>query len=330
MKNYEEVASDVFRRRNEYEAAKKLKKQTKHRRRTVMLTAFVIALVIGVVGTAGAVLSEKNWFADAFAKNFGGALSEKQLQIVERATTQLHQSATSDSITMTVESVIADKNMIHVCLDVSAPEEMVLDLVNLGCHHYHQMITVESADGEDLRATAIFEDADDEDGLRNTRTYYFLLYIFYNDGTPYLFTEESSITMQIHGLDRAGIECVSDGQWSFEMTFDSVLEKGLDIVSEPVICGQIEIQSFCLYEMSASGCYVSMPKKEEERIFLGPVQVVMKDGSVIRDKSRWSGDGEFSVIFRAPIVLENVDYILIGGYENLDGNWVGATKIPVS
>ena len=64
MKNYEEVGNSVFRRRDEYLAERKERRQAVHRKVTALVTVLAIVLTIGAVGVGAAVLSGSDWFAN--------------------------------------------------------------------------------------------------------------------------------------------------------------------------------------------------------------------------------------------------------------------------
>ena len=352
MKNYEEVGNSVFRRRDEYLAERKERRQAVHRKVTAMVTALAIVLTIGAVGVGAAVLSGSDWFAGLYTKTTKGDLSESQLQYLVDNTMDIQQTVTSEGITMTLGAVNSCREIFDVYIHVVAPEGVSLEGVNM------DGMTFTKEDGQEVRCSRMMAYyVKDDDGRENTRTYAFRFsspLVVENNGiiedVEYIFSQGGPLKMTIDYLDYAGEKIIYDGDWSFNLTFTEKDEGEKTIITEPVVVdsyawgidvymGKAKINTLTMYGMYGEGTYEIAEQEfkigetvgEEKRGYPYngdlhiDVQVFFKDGttatsssSEYRDTDR-DGVIEFRVGFSEPIILSEIDYVIIGGPR--DDNW---------
>ena len=345
MKNYEEMASEVLQQRDAFEENRSQRRKTLHRRLTATLTALAIILTIGAIGVGAAVLSGSDWFAGFYSEKSGGGLSDNQLQYLTDKTIDVQQSVTSDGITMTLGAVVNSGNQLHMYVDVVAPKDMSLADINLGdfdsfslCNENGQLVPLSSV---------AYDYIPDDDELLNTKTYLFMV----SANEEYVFSENGPLIVTFDGLwdgEHENSQQISDGKWNFEIVFTEKDEQSIEVLSEPIVCdgfdwmtkrysGVVKIHSFTLYDMVGIGDYEFLERVKVEQKDSPDVNiiVVMKDGSTaVNTGSGWKNvhhDGieKFELRFSEPIILSEVDYVVFGGYEDENGNWVEGTRVDI-
>ena len=353
MRNLDEITDEVFRRRDDFETARKQQMQTMRRRLTATLTAFAIVLSVGVVGVAAAVISGADWFAGFYSKTTKGELSESQLQYLAENTVDIQQTVTSDGITMTLGAVISSRNLFDVYIHVVAPEGMSLEGVNLGIN---DTFTLVKENGEELKyCGGHFHYVEDDDGKAHTRTYALRVYApTGGDDKGYIFSQGGPLKMTINGLSYGAMESVASyGEWSFELPFSDREEDEKVIITEPVVVnaystlkkeyvGKVKITSFTMYNLFGSGTFETVDIETMENYLDAyvNVQVYFKDGTTARANSGWcsknqvefmkgNGTGEFEAGFSEPIILSEVDYVVFGGYKDRKGNLIDGVIVDI-
>lgn len=346
MKDYEEMASEVLQQRDDYEAKRTQRRKTLHRRLTTTLTALAIVLTVGAVGVgATAIISGADWFKGFYTQTSGGELTDNQVQYLEDNAVDVQQTVTSDGFTMTLGAVNYSRNRLDVYIDVVAPEGTSLKCVNMGNDFGPFTLW---RDGNvipiDTIAGGIIFDEDEND---NKGTYLFMVYAKDIDGKEFYFSDAGKVTLVVDGLYFGVMEeQVSDGSWSFDINVEPQSEEGVVVLTKPIVCdafdwitkeytGVMQINSFTLHGMLGRGTYDVLETVGEDEFTYVNVKVVLKDGTTATaTESNYSdpddnGIKTMTVGFREPIILSEVDYVVFGGYEDENGNWVEGTRVDI-
>ena len=349
MRNVDEFTDEVFRRRDVQVVKQKERRQAVHRKVTALVTVLAIVLTVGAVGVAAAVISGADWFAGFYAEKSGERLSDDQVKYLETSAVDVKQSVTSaDGFTMTLGAVNGSDNRLDVYLDVVAPEGVSLsDDVNIGIGHYPLSIY---KDGQAILLSSVARDyVVDEYPDDNKKTYFFMVHAGELDGK--IFSEGGTYSLSISGLHRGlDDEVVSSGSWSFDFKLPKRTESEIQVIMDPIECttsrwiskqytGIAKLESFTLYAMTGNGSFRIVDREYGKEFgkdddFHIHVTVVLNDGSMVNERGGWSKDPntglyEFQVDLYAPIVLSEVDYVVFGGYEDENGNWVEGTRVDI-
>ena len=360
MRNVDEFTDEVFRRKDVQVVKQKERRQAVHRKVTALVTVLAIVLTVGAVGVGAAVLSGSDWFANLYKRETHGELSESQLQYLADNTVDIQQTVTSDGITMTLGAVNCNREIFDVYIHAVAPEGVSLEGVNMS------NMTFTKEDGQEVNCssmTAYY--VKDDDGRENTRTYAFrfsspLVVDGVFENIEYIFSQGGPMKMTINGLDYAGERVFSVGEWSFDLTFTEIDEGEKTIITEPVVIdsyawgidvymGKAKINTLTMYGMYGTGTYEIAEQEfkigetvgEENRGYPYngdlhvDVQVFFKDGTTATSSSSeyrdTDGDGviEFKVGFSEPIILSEIDYVIIGGPRDENENLTDGVKVDV-
>ena len=343
MKDYEEMASEVLQQRDDYEAKRTQRRKTLHRRLTTTLTALAIILTVGavgVVGVAAGYLGAAEYFKQLFEDRIDADLSEEQQQIVSENVLEVNQSVTHDDVMMTVEYVLRSRNHLLVHLVVEYPDRLDVTKCQFGD------VELRSENGRLLATTYHLCNLDFY--RKKNVQYYTIMMAATNSpyttfAEPYIISDETvTLTFsEIHQNEEGSLEfeVVSDGNWQYELTFDTWEDRYLELVAEPVtgeilndrmvdLLGErsvVEVTSLRLYELSGIGTYQTLEGKD----MVLRIAVVMKDGTMVESNHLVADDRSVSFSLESVIALENVDYVLFGGYKDGNGDWAGAIRFDI-
>ncbi len=133
MKNSNEVANNVLRRRDAYQENKR-KKEITFQRITTSLTAagLVVCMILclGVGYVFAAAFGVIDDFLGFFEKRNGSSLSETQKQYIQQVCAEIGESVTCGDVTVTVQGAITDGKTYYIYLDIIAPEGVSLEDIN--------------------------------------------------------------------------------------------------------------------------------------------------------------------------------------------------------
>ena len=294
----------------------------------------VAALIASLTVTAFASKGFANWFQTYFTGISQAPLTESQITFLEENTVVNTQSQTCNGYTITLEAVITDGNHGYIKLHLTAPEGTALDASNYfpGNLEYYDCLqpaggsedvvtdnaevhtvgmgwrTLDDNDGRDHTVAllceidgVIWDDREWKLHIKNIRATY-----YENPGTEdYRIWEET----------------VAEGTWDFDVVFPQSVFEELELITEPV-AGQVDIgldknryenvkiTSFKLRAMSAELSYEYLLPVHGAGDF-ETIYVVMKNGKRIelRDAAAYPGYCSFRTL--EPIVLTDVDHVLL-------------------
>lgn len=333
--------------------------------RLLIAAAVVAALSVSALA-AGRLFGAGELFQDFFAKE-NGALSQGQLDTIDQlghaageAAASLPAAVTDNGSTIAPIAALADENIYYLRLRVEAPEGTVLPdldwerdqaIYQLFGPEGEDYLTLEPAEGGyptdsfgyDLEFS-VLPDNEPNDNIKEFVLQFTNLSdsgIALNDGISKLLT--------IHGLWTQNVDKVYTPIFTGEFAFDiglnfqsqlvSVDAEGLtwstraeDNFNNKVYDVTNTVKRMSLSPLSLSYCYTTTLPRDNNWIGagLGPVEIVLKDGTVIStlhgcdtDMNASSSGEEWELegfrVFDQPLDLSQVDYVQYGN-----------NKIPVN
>ena len=335
MKNYEDIAANVFRRRDAYEA-KRSEKHTFYRCITHALTAVgVAACIILCLGT-GYVFANTfhkiDTFLGYFERRSGTALSQQQQQYLQEVYAEIGQSVTSADVTVTLQAAITDGTTYYIYLDIVAPENMDLDtLKGVGFNR-----TLQSKNPNRYRISSVSAGCipiPDGDDKSNTLSMILQTTVTKPTDSPFSFADGYERTLCLETLFAYADEYpyaqypLANGTWRFSFTFANAAENqppSIEVLSAPILCqgkqlsGQnitVSVESIQLHALGATLRYRSQSGTGAEAIDFDNIQIVMKDGSMIHAHPRSaisdSSAGYMTYVYDAPVLFNHIAYLTI-------------------
>lgn len=320
------------------------------RRRFAVLTAAVIT-VTALAVTALAAEEIGGWFRQYFAKQSDAPLTPGQVEFIEENEQIFNNIQTHNGYTIELKSAIGYGKTTYITLGITAPENIVmLDWDSLYFNgsavtddqgqfpELVSMIPQNDFDGLDNTAEIVLiveqyapdapsfwkiqidtlygENYDREYELELIRTKYA------NQPDITGFTSEEMARIYQRTL-------LTAGSWEFIVEIPDSNIESIEFITEPIALtaiidtskageiASVTMTSFLLRPLDASICY-ELPFDEGEPLGYSTkfidifAKVVMKDGSHIPLRKSWGGaTGEQKLLADAPIILEEVDYILL-------------------
>lgn len=344
MKNYHEVAQDVFRRRDAYEE-KKWHKEIALRCISAVMSA--VAAVMMILCTAGTcyVLAASVGAIDDFLGIFQGRnnqqLSPGQQSYIQAGVAEIGESVSCDGYTVTAEGAITDGTVAYILLDVEGPEGAAIDGLGVGFHTAAKEIVrgdnpekLLNIDGLSMTYIPIA----DHDGNDRTTSVLLQISCIRLNGSTYSFADGYARYLELseihYYMDEYPYSCevIAEGNWNFEIMFAQTHADEVELLTAP-ICMPMQrtmtadyvdttISSIRMKGLGIDFYYTIDADDVQEPGDFGDVQVVMKDGNIVNvyPKSGLSVDnGETgnavfscSYIAQAPIAIQDVDYVMIG------------------
>lgn len=300
------------------------------RRLMALLTA---ALLTGTLAlTAFASSDGTVWLRDFFAQRSDFILSDNQKKQIEENTVTVQSSQTQNGYTLTLDAAISDGVYTYIRFQLTAPEDVVLDAKSYAPQNWKELELI-NENGEAFKGSGCWDTVDDgpgdnvvsiiytrfhmtdEDNYDSILGHTWNLHIdglkgnyIHNDGTPDMTFEEVDLT---------------DGVWEFEITFPEQGNEAVEFITEPVVCptytnigikgwhyADVTITSLKVRALSASLTF-RHPKEENINGRFDEIYAVMKDDSMAKLNPASSGPNHLTFQFDAPIVLEDIDHILL-------------------
>lgn len=316
------------------------------------IAAVIMALTMTAFA-ADAVFNEGRLFGGFF----GDSLSDKQVELIEDIGRTFGESVTSNGTTITPIRAVADENTYYLYLRVEAPEDVVLPDLEKEEGYFYDFASKDSYEIEFeylMNSQGVWEKAKcethyvitlpDSDPTDNVKDFVIrmvyegpetifngpwpkrltlceLFICNFNEYDPYIktvLTGTFRFDIGIHDENREDVKFVIDTD---ELTFYNE-EFDYMVTVDKVTVTPLRIELDCTYT-DPSDKYI-FPRG-------GPVQVVMKDGTVVDAlddyfdaKTYPRPDIVAGVVsigyFVEPIILENIDYLVFGGSEIIDVN----------
>jgi len=298
--------------------------------RRMAVVVVVVILLVSVSVTAVAAVTGADWFEEFFVEKSGTILSENQLSYIEKNTVDYGQSVTHNGYTVTLQYAIMDGYSLHMRLKITAPEDVILDKENYG-FVYQNKSQFYPADGSNPSRSGSWR-TENEDKHDN------IVYIPMSwSGSG--FVSGSKWILELTDLcgydDEEGFpnenNTIAEGVFRFEIIIDNSGLEEVEMVTAPVSCKakvydsdtefhevNITLTSLKLRPLSAS-LTINNYQDTFRLAGFGIMNIVMRDGSMVEMLIRSGGNGENQYMSKSPIVLSEVDHVLLP-----DG-----TKIPM-
>lgn len=296
----------------------------------IISTLTVSALAVGHVLGAGALL--QNFFAE---KN--GSLSDGQIQVIDQMGKTFENGVTSNGTTITPIAALADENVYYLRLQIKAPEDVILpdyDSKTDGCYQLFgpgEALELTFEDGAYSDSGYILKcdwlpDENPQDNLKEV-----VIWIGAQTGTDVRFNDEVSKQLTLHGLwlqtpEKEYTQILS-GEFSFDITLYNDTEiLSLDTAgltwSDEEYGYTSTLENLTLSPLSLTFSY-SATEPNNNRIvpYVGPLEVVLKDGSTVAISETAGMEGMEYYVFAAPLDLSQVDYVKYGNHQiSLEAN----------
>lgn len=303
----------------------------KRKAKTGIRILLIAALVALLAVTAVAAVETVNWFVDYFQSASEEELSGEQITFIEEITSDLQQTQTSNGYTVAVESAISDGTYGFIKLRLIAPEGVVLDATNYFPENIDTCLIAKEA-GKPSSCSAGWGMVEDHDGKENTTGIILSIRKGLNNRLLWQLKMENLMQTCEKNIGQPDYaqwtELVAEGQWCFDITFEDGASRELEMVSEPVLSEvdlalggkalyrQVKVTSIKLKAFSAQITYEYLEPTHGAGDF-DPIYVVMKDGSEIFMSPSSGHPGVMTFRFYAPIILDEVDYVLMPNGEKL-------------
>lgn len=318
----------------------------KPRRRLALLIAAVLA-VTALTATAFAAEEISGWFREYFVRNSENNLTPGQIEYIEENEQIYKDTQECNGYSLELKSILSDGNNVYLTLGLTAPSDVTHDdLIGLWgsdidfydgnkkpCFTW-SMQFYDDRDGLENTADLVFEfnPADWNNGniwtlridslgklVHNKEYEQELLNTKYAGQENIMFTDEEAalIYQQV---------TLAEGPWEFEFDLSQVDIQTLELITEPVtaqscygfkpdgtnVYEDVQITSFILAPLSAT---IKADSTTGALDFTSDynhhVYVIMKDGSQIELCGNWGSIGEQHLTAESPIVLDQVDYVLL-------------------
>lgn len=296
------------------------------RRLGTLLLAAVLILSLAAVAYA---IVKSDWFKSFFESESNRELTPDQQQFLEENSVGVGESVTVDGYTVTLEAALCDDWELYLKLRIVAPDGITLDFPNAddgSCLFedvsYHSSAVDPSSVRYRMRGGG-WQPLVDGDGKENTATVVFYEQTVEGD---HAFTDGEvwNVTLRNLMISQQDPEkdffcheylLLAEGEWNFTIPLTEMNER-LELIDEPVafatpygnLNGPVEyvdilITSFELRPFGATCKFVA----DTDSLDSFDALVVMKDGSEVRAQRSMG----FSYQFDAPLLLENVAYVLL-------------------
>jgi len=315
------------------------RRMSKRRLATVLL---IVALLLTLTITALAYFGVGEWFKSFFAELSGGELSPKQQQYIDENAVGIGQSETVDGYTVTVNSAICDEQTLYLVISVEGPEGVKLDMPSEEGSIYFDYAKCKSTGtykrtGHLSSFGGSWPHLDDGDGRENTVTMIMQEQYVMSADSNRVYTDGEIWRLQLADLTtRTGalydkVTTLAKGGWSFEFPLTK-MNGEVEMVPSPVVCVaqsggemskkesvEMKVDSLVLRPFSITLRYSFFPGNRPEAVDMLDVYLVMKDGSKVIAQPRSGGGagsigsngGEMSYIFDAPVMLDEVAYVVL-------------------
>lgn len=315
------TASDTTRRRIQ-NMEQETMKRTIYPVRKLAGILLAVALLLTLSITAVAAVTGADWFEKFFRESSGNELSDSQIAYIDNNTVDISQSVTHDGYTVSVEYAISDGYALFMKVKLTAPEGVVLNADDYG-FVYQKKSQFYPADGSNPARSGSWHMVN-EDPTDNT-VYFPMKWQGegLTIGSKWILdlTDIAEYYEQKDGFLEERI--LAEGNFRFEITIEGTGDYEMEMLTEPLpYTAKIYDSDTEYHEVDVTLTSVVLrPLSAEIRIEgyndtyrlagIGQMQIFMKDGSSVKMGIRSGGNGENAYTMEAPMILEEVDYLLL-------------------
>lgn len=307
------------------------RRPARRHRLSLLLAAALAASSIAV--TAFASSDSSVWFRNFFTQKSDAVLSESQKSYISENTASYQQSQTMNGYTITLESAISDGVKTLIQFKVTAPEEVALDLDIYTPRNWGNSDLFVNETGTVYSTSGGWNTIDEDKSDNEVMLLYESDNNWYEKNIDRIFGH--TWTLRLVGLDGQNrltmeniddpprAQHITDGIWEFKVEFPESGNETLEFISEPVSCPakvNIGIQGYHYEDVQITSLKVRAlsvaltfrhPDTESVNAFFDHIYVVMKDGSRVVLNPSYGAPNFLTFDFAAPIVLEDIDHILL-------------------
>ena len=317
----------------------------KHKKMRPAVLVAMIAIIAAMTVTAFAAEEITGWFRQYFSRNAENGLTPGQIEYLDEHEQIIEESQSHNGYDLKLKSVLSDGYTVYATVGLTAPEDVTFEelkkLWGSSIDFYDE--------NNKPSASWMMDVCDDNDGLENTvdlvfevtpaewnsgtiltirvnaleRMFYDaeyeqeLLDTKYADQDNIMFTDEEAARIHQKIL-------MAEGPWEFTVDLSTVETQILELITVPMtvqtsygfkddgtdLYEEVSITSLILSPLSATiqtdADYAPDFTTGDRKVY-----VVMTDGSSIELIPNWGGDGKQYFNVESPIILEDVDHVLL-------------------
>ena len=317
----------------------------KHKKMRPMVLVAIVALIAAMTVTAFAAEEISGWFKQYFARNAENGLSSGQIEYLDEHEQIINESQSNSGYDLKLKSVLSDGYMVYATIGLTAPEDVTFEelkrLWGSSIDFYDE--------NKKPSSSWMMDVCDDKDGLENTVDLVFeITPAEWNSGSILTIRvnalermfhdaeyEQELLETKYAGQDNIMLTdeeaarvhqkiLMAEGPWEFTVDLSTVETQILELITEPVtvetsygfkedgtdLYEEVTVTSFILSPLSATiqtdADYAPDFTTGDRKVY-----VVMTDGSCIELIPNFGGGGAQRFNVESPIILEDVDYILL-------------------
>lgn len=307
-----------------------MRKRTSHRRKLMtLLTAAVIVSMLAM--TAFASTDGTLWLRNFFAQRSDFVLSDNQKNYIDKNAVNIQNSKTQNGYTLTLDTAISDGVYTYIRFQLTAPEDVVLDADYYAPRNWAELELVNEW-GEPFVGNAEWNRVEDDPTDNVASLLYIRSHSWDEDNYDSIFGHTWNLRIDglegtyVYNRDTPDITVetidLTEGVWNFAITFPEQGNETVEFISEPVDCiykpgmemqkDYVSITSLKVRALSASLTF-RHPDREQINADFEDIYAVMKDGSMAKLNPASGAPDHLTYQFDAPIVLEDIDHILLPG-----------------
>ena len=311
----------------------------------VLVVAAIIAALTATAFAAG----NLGWFRQYFEKQTDVPLTSEQIQFIEENEQVISETQSHNGYSLELKSILADNNTIYAIVGITAPsdvtEEDLRSLWGSDINVYDESGTpigswgVKLHIGADGATDLMFElnTADWNSGSRYTLHIASLGKLVHDEvyeqellDTKYagqeniMFTDEEAAKIYQQVI-------LAEGPWEFTIDLNEVERESIELIAEPVmletcigfkedgtdVFDEVKVTSFILSPLGAT-IYADCDYAPDFTAGQRKIFAVMTDGSQIELMPDWGRVGEDYLKAASPIILDEVDHILLADGTKID------------
>lgn len=335
MKSPEEMARNVFRKRDAQEA----RRRKRLRRLGTTLTAVGVVFCLMVTAGFGYAFAASLGIIQDFLGIFGSQpqLTPCQQAYVEEHLAEIGESVTQNGFTLTLKGAMTDGTAAYLLVDITGPEDADIEGLALGSVIDFDKLNLADTKSTPIRSSkATFIPISDGDGLQNTLSLVIQYHVFPSPGGEFTLADGKSRILHLENLIYNEKEypyperTMAEGVWAFQFAFTKVDDRERELLTSPISGSYTQLSgkqvnatifSFMMKGLSATLYYNLEDGQVQEAGDFGILQFVLKDGSVIEAYPEKAGQTSgmenagclyCTYVSQAPILWEDVSRVLIG------------------
>ena len=316
----------------------------------IVAAAAVIAAMFVSAFAADVVLND----GEIFNVFFGKSLSADEMQLMNDIGRDIYETVTKNGATVTLEQVVADEDRLWIHMCVTAPEGVVLpDVPEDDSYFYYlaeknldavkiQYRMTEDAKWQTTKTTHTIKPMPDSNPGDNEKEFIVIFYSIFGDS----FNRGGELRLVMPGLyihkgKSPETQTLFTGPFEFDISIDPKnMEQRRMVVDTADVSFYNEEYDYTTtvkkVTISPLHAEITFTHTEPNCKYIfpygGPLDIVMKDGTVVHALDAFSDAREQGVgdpddvagarytCLEMPIVVENIDYIVLGGEHTFDVN----------